>query len=296
MGDFPESCFTRATLPVECSDLYKLDSKEARSLGEMLSHEFHAAEPFSHIVIDNFLPNSFIEEILRIFPSKTLSDDKYYEDGYSGLHKRQVSPESCNHHVRSVFHFFNSAPFLQFLQGLTSIDSLIGDPYFNGGGFHEIFKGGKLGVHADFRINEQLHLARRLNVLIYLNKDWHSEYGGDLEIWSRDMKYQCKSISPEFNRCVIFCTDTDSYHGHPEPLNTPHGVTRKSLALYYYTASKRIYEDLPSDSTMYVARPADGAYIKREAAMLRMQNYLKDWLPPAVFRSVVSVRRYLKNR
>ena len=76
-------------------------------------------------MIDNFLPNAFIEEILKNFPVQKLQDDKFHESGYSGLHKRQIFPESCNDYIRNVFSFFNSSPFLQFLEGLTTIDSLI---------------------------------------------------------------------------------------------------------------------------------------------------------------------------
>ncbi len=285
-----------ATLPIDYDGSINLNTDEARSFGCILAEEYSNADPYPHIVIDNFLPINFIEQILKVFPSEKLSDDKFYEDGYSGLHKRQVSPESCDYQVRNLFHFFNSAPILEFLESLTSIDGLVPDPYYSGGGFHEMFRGGKLGIHADFRINERLHLERRINMLIYLNRDWDSEYGGELEIWSKDMKTKRRSVSPIFNRCVIFNTDADSYHGHPEPLNTPEDVTRKSIALYYYTASRRIYEDTPANSTMYVARPSDSSLIKRQALILRAQNYLKDWLPPISFRVLSKIRRVVKHK
>jgi hypothetical protein len=43
------------------------------------------------------------------------------------------------------------------------------------------------------------------------------------------------SITPLYNRAVIFETSDMSYHGHPEALRCPEGVYRKSIALYYYT-------------------------------------------------------------
>lgn len=287
--------YPNATLPMNAKGSLHLDSKIARTFGEELSGTYCFAEPFPHIVIDNFLPLPFIEEIYSLFPVEKLADDKFYENDYSGLHKRQVLPESCEERIRVIFHFFNSAPFLQFLEGLTTIDSLIGDPYFNGGGFHEIYRGGKLGVHADFRINEQLHLNRRINVLIYLNKNWDADFGGNLEIWDREMKSKVDSVAPLFNRCVIFNTDADSYHGHPDPLNTPNEITRKSIALYYYTASKKVYEDTPAHSTMYVARPNDSKHIKRQAAKLRLQNYLKDWVPPVAYRGLIKLKKMIKG-
>jgi hypothetical protein len=196
-----------------------------------------------------------------------------------------------------LFGFFNSAPLLQFLEGLTGIAGLIPDPYFNGAGFHEIAKGGLLGVHADFRIHEKLHLQRRINLLLYLNPVWDKSWGGKLELWDRGMKAAVRSIEPLFNRCVIFNTDATSFHGHPNPLDCPATVTRKSIALYYYTASDRIYEDMPSHGTVYRSRPSDSLKTRLEAGKLRAHNYLlKDWLPPVVFRGLRSVYRLARPR
>lgn len=171
---------------------------------------------------------------------------------------------------------------MQFLEGLTTTKGVIPDPYFAGGGFQEISNGGQLGIHADFRINERLHLSRRLNVLIYLNKGWKEEYGGELEIWDKQMKVKVKSIAPIFNRCVIFNTDADSFHGHPDPLNTPEHIKRRSIALYYYTASKKIYDDLPAHMTMYAARPNDDKALNKQVRSLNFQNYKNDLIPPAL--------------
>jgi hypothetical protein len=242
-------------------------------------------------VFDNFLAGNIVEELLKAFPVDQRPSDKLYEDALAGLHKRQISPEVCDPWTRSFFHFLNSEPFLIFLEQLTGIEGLIGDPFFEGGGFHEISSGGKLSIHADFRINENLHLNRRINVLLYLNKDWKVEYNGFLELWDKKIENRVQSIAPEFNRCVIFNTDADSYHGHPESLETPSEVTRKSIALYYYTASKKVYEEIPANSTMYVARPFDSAGLKRRALKSRLQNHAKDWLPPVCFRAIQKLRQ-----
>jgi len=241
-------------LPIELDAGIFLDQKKARLYGEELSGEYVFAEPYPHIVLDNFLPLAMAESLLKNFPSSVCKEGKNFNGGYFEHNKRQILPNDLNSDGLAYFYFFNSAPFLQFLEGITSIQGLIPDPYFSGGGFHEISNGGKLGVHADFRIHDRLHLNRRINVLVYLNKDWHDEYGGSLEIWDRNMAAKCKSISPIFNRCVIFNTDDSSFHGHPDPLNTPEGVTRKSLALYYYSASKAIYDETPNFNTLFQAR------------------------------------------
>ena len=126
--------------------------------------------------------------------------------------------------------------FLNFLQNITSIkEKLIADKELNGGGMHEIKKGGLLKIHSDFNKHPNLKLDRRLNVLIYLNKNWKEEYGGHLEFWDKEMKCCKTKILPIFNRMVIFSTTDFSNHGHPDPLNCPDLMSRKSIATYYYS-------------------------------------------------------------
>lgn len=282
-------------LPVDLSAGFKLDPKQAREIGEALSTDYCFAEPFPHIVLENFLPAEFIAGMVEHFPKDKLDSDVMFEAGYAGHHKRQILPSDCDEFCRRAFDFFNSQPFLEFLEGLSAIEGLLPDPYFVGGGFHEIGRGGKLGIHADFRINNKLHLSRRMNVIVYLNENWREEYSGSLELWSRDMKNRMKSVAPVWNRCVIFNTDADSYHGHPDPLTTPEGVLRRSIALYYYTASKAIYDEIPNRSTMYAARPGDDAGIRREAATLRRAQHLEAWVPPAVLRYSRAILRRVKH-
>ena len=278
-------------LPVQTADGFQLDPARARAIGESLAADYCFAEPFPHIVIDNFLPADFVAGLLEHFPHKRLDSDVVFDMGYAGFHKRQILPTDCDAFCRQAFDFFNARPFLEFLEGLSTIQGLIPDPHFEGGGFHEIGSGGKLGIHADFRINNRLHLSRRMNVIVYLNDGWPEEYKGSLELWSRDMTTRVKSVAPLLNRCVVFNTDADSYHGHPDPLTSPEGVFRRSVALYYYTASKAVYEEVPNRSTMYVARPGDDADTRREAAHLRFDQHLQQWVPPAVLRYSRAIMR-----
>lgn len=245
------------TLPVDATDGFHLDIEHARQRGHALSAAYAGAEPFPHVVIDHFLPAPILERLIVEFPQASMSGERVYDRGYRGHHKRQIDPNACSAYVRSVFAFLNSAPMLQFLERLTGMGGLISDPYFNGGGLHETGAGGLLGVHTDFRINKMLHLQRRLNAIIYLNKEWKAEYGGDLELWDCDMQRCVKKVAPVFNRCVIFNTDAHSNHGHPAPLTTPPGIARRSLALYYYTASMAIYDEIASHRTAYKPRPGD---------------------------------------
>jgi hypothetical protein len=51
------------------------------------------------------------------------------------------------------------------------------------------------------------------------------------------MKKRFGQWAPVFNRFVAFSTASDTMHGNPEPVNHPDGLSRRSLALYHYTAT-----------------------------------------------------------
>lgn len=284
----------KPTLPIDILDGLNLDIAVAKDAGVSLHETYINAEPFPHIVIDQFLPDKLISKILENFPQKKVNEEVIFDGGYLGHHKRQIPPAQCNGFNRELFAFFNSAATLKFLESISGIKGLLPDPYFNGGGYHEISRGGLLGIHADFRLNKQLNLHRRINLLIYLNEGWDEAWGGQLELWDKAMQHKVKGIFPLINRCVIFNTDADSYHGHPDPLNCPDHITRKSIALYYYTASTSIRDEIPAHGTMYKARPDDNAATKLEASMLRFDNYIADLLPPFLARFVFKVKNKIK--
>ncbi len=132
----------------------------------------------------------------------------------------------------------NSRQFVLFLETLTGIDNLIPDPYFIGGGAHMAGRGDFLKIHADFNWHHKLQAHRRVNALLYLNENWHEEWGGALEFWNKDMTGVVVSISPLFNRLAIFNVGIDSNHGQPQPNECPEDENRKALNLYYYTTDR----------------------------------------------------------
>ncbi len=256
--------YTDGVLPIQMQKGFSLDLQQAKEIGSLLAEEYAQAQPFPHAVIDDIFPKAFTELLLAHFPADPLAHDKVYEKGYGGTHKRQISPYDCDETLRAAFALFNSAPMLQFIEALTGIKGLLPDPYFAGGGLHETAAGGLLGVHADFQVNESLQLYRRVNMLVYLNPEWQPEYGGYLELWDRQMTAKQHSIAPLFNRCVIFNTDADSFHGHPDPLTTPAHIKRRSIALYYYQALPIPNTHGESRHTLYVARPDDDTATKAQ--------------------------------
>jgi Rps23 Pro-64 3,4-dihydroxylase Tpa1-like proline 4-hydroxylase len=142
---------------------------------------------------------------------------------------------------------------------------LLADKELFGGGLHQSVAGAFLNVHVDYNIHPTTKFHRRLNVLVYMNKDWKDEYEGHLELWdlTEGKQHLLDKFAPTFNRCVIFETNEISFHGHPKQLKTPRGLTRKSIATYYYTKTRPETEIAESHNTIYVNTEGVSGQVKR---------------------------------
>ncbi len=190
-------------------------------------------DPFKYWVVDNFYDEMIAKQLAFDFPAVT--EDWYkYENHFEtkrATDKLELMPSL---HVSTLL-MANSYLFLNNLEKLTGISGLIPDPQFRGGGLHQIMKNGKLDIHCDFNWHKHLKLQRKLNVLLYLNPGYEAHYGGALELWDKEMTKRVVKIEPIFNRLVIFETDSESYHGHPDPWQGP--TPRKSMAWYFYVSN-----------------------------------------------------------
>ena len=226
-------------------------------------NEYRQAQPFPHMVVDNFLPPSLLNGVIDDF--KNHNNWGWDNSDYSKDHqvKKFFSPWNNDGdttlpiNTKLILNYFNSPDVISMLEKLTGIEGLISDPTLLGGGMHKIESGGKLSIHADSRKHAITNNYRRINLLVYLNKDWNEEWGGSLQLWDKDMTTMVQDIQPIFNRVVIFNTGADTYHGHPHPLNTPNGMSRISLALYYYTKETPDTEENSVTSAVWKDAPVE---------------------------------------
>ncbi len=241
---------------------------------------YAGARPFPHVVFDNFFDPRILDRVLEEFPAPAqIRWDRF--DNAEEIKLASARETSFGPVTRLFFYHLNSITFLDFLSGITGIENLIPDPTLEGGGLHQIVPGGKLGIHADFNKHRRYGLDRRLNVLIYLNKDWREEYGGHLELWDRGMSRCEARVLPLFNRMMLFGTTDFTNHGHPDPLACPAGMTRKSLALYYFSNGRPAEEVSGEHSTLFRGRhERDFRLTPRQ----RLTGMVKDLLPPIVVR------------
>lgn len=219
-----------------------------------LAASFQHASPFPHVVLDGLFEPTALRTLAERFPR---AEDVTWWQYDNPLEKKRAFNDlsKLDPSFRRFFDELNSSEFVSQLSKLSGIDGLVADPSLLGGGLHQILPGGKLDVHEDFNVHRELKALRKLNLIVYLNEEWDESYGGHLELWDRDVTCCERKVLPTFNRSVVFRTDCDSNHGHPEPLTCPSDRARNSLALYFY---------LPADvssieylSTRYKSRPQD---------------------------------------
>lgn len=265
-------------------DTLLIPTDDARMAGKSLCAAYNSKQPFPYGCYDNFLDDTILDGVLQDLSKLPAPETQF--DRTQEKFKTSYSPERLPTHTRRLLYALNSRPVIAFLEALTGIKGLIPDPYFMGGGIHVVSNGGHLDIHADFNHHVIMNLERRINVLIYLNKDWKKEYGGSFEIWSDDMSERVESFEPIFNRMCCFNTGSRSWHGNPETVNHPDGKPRQSIALYYYTAT---WSDTRKAHTTHF-QPRPNTNDKKDWHVKR-QELVRDLIPPVLYRRIAGKLR-----
>ncbi len=275
------------------------EPSKLKDLADKHSAEFKSGNPYPHIVIDNFLDPEALELLLAEFPDKSKKVWHDYQSHYEN--KQELNGEGkMGNFTQHLLYQFNSAPFLQFLETLSGIENLIPDPYFYGGGIHQLNRGGKLAVHADFSKHIKWPLDRRLNAILYLNKDWKEEYNGHLELWNTEVTKCEKKVLPIFNRLLVFAVTDFNMHGVPETLNCPEDMSRKSLAFFYFSNGRPASEIDPNKKLHVKFQDRPGDYTPEKAQESKniigyesnpLKRLAKSVTPPIIWDLVKSFKK-----
>ena len=265
-------------------------------------------KPFPHLVFKNFIDSNLLDIVESEYPDleKLKSNEKFSNEkevkfaskGYADL-----SPSAFR-----LVSFLNSDIFLRYLKSITGIkETLICDPYLYGGGYHQIKKGGFLKVHIDYNKHPTLNLDRRVNLLIYLNKNWQNDWGGNLELYKyKNYEKPVISIKPEFNTCVIFSTTSYTYHGHPDKLNCPTNNSRRSLSLYYFSTGRPkdeiIRKHLYTNATDFIGTKGEKVVKNKYPFLFVMKNIFNysikpliiDLTPPLLLRNIKKITKKVR--
>ena len=223
------------------------------------AQRFQAAQPFRHVVIDDFLADGFCHQVTQQFPA---FDEKaaINEDGAVGGKAVQEKVRGLGPAFAQLDDLVRSADFRALIGRISGIEDLQYDPHYFGGGTHENRHGQELDAHIDFNYHPISRQHRRLNLIVYLNEEWEDDWGGSIQLqrdpYLEPERDEIVTVTPLMNRCVIFETNEHSWHGF-QRIDLPEGrreLSRRSFALYYYTNDRPADEVADEHSTIYVER------------------------------------------
>ncbi|WP_094556975.1 2OG-Fe(II) oxygenase [Synechococcus sp. 1G10] len=247
--------------------MLKLLSTEFLQSTEELSRSFRENSPCPHISIDNLLDHDFCRRLISEFPPCDPSVlERFQANGMRGGKTKNQKVRDLGESFRAFDDLVQSKEFLDLLTRITGIPNLLYDPEYYGGGTHESLNGERLLPHIDYNYHPTAGWYRRLNLLVYLNPDWQDEWGGRLELHSdplhpdRDQIVRCPN---GMNSCTLLETTSSSWHGFPV-IELPPGkrhLTRRSVAVYYYTLHPPSEDTILNRSTVYVDEPLP-SYLK----------------------------------
>lgn len=222
---------------------------------DKLRAAYQSANPYPYVVIDNFLKPEFAQRIHDEARATAANQDA--SNGITqSLKVACTNWDAFGKDTHRLISYFNSAEFIGSIGRVVGTDNLFGDPELEGGGIHLTRRGGFLKMHTDFNWHARLEADRRINILLYLNKDWKKEYRGELVLADIPQK-NTASVEPVFNRMVIFNTNDATLHGHPDALMFPDDYPRASIAMYYYSKGR-------PDNERFRGRATTTRYLPRD--------------------------------
>jgi len=214
------------------------------------SMDYLNANPVPWIALPDFLPDELfkkisqqVEDIPKQRWTKFTRNGSYMEECTNNY--SDVAPL-----IRQLNLEMNSSEFVTWLEDFTKESKLIPDPHMVGGGLMKSYKGHSLKMHTDFNWNEELHLNRQLNLILYLSKEWQPDWQGGLQFRNFENTETVAEITPEPNTLLMWKYHPKLRHGHPHPMTCPDTVERVGFRIFYYT-SNSTPEEKPHRSLYY---------------------------------------------
>ena len=196
------------------------------------SMDYFNAQPVPWIALPDFLPDELYKKIAQ-------QVDNIPKQRWTKFTRNGSYMEECMNNygdvaplIRQLNLEMNSSEFITWLENFTKESKLIPDPHAVGGGLMKSYQGHSLKMHTDFNWNEELHLNRRLNLILYLSKEWQPEWKGGLQFRNLENTETVAEITPEPNTLLMWKYHPKLRHGHPHPITCPQTVSRVGFRIF----------------------------------------------------------------
>ncbi len=251
---------------------------------QSIASRYRAAAPYPHVVLDGVFDPAVLDRVAADFPGPVTPPGWVQYDTANEIKRTSRGLIGVAPYANAFLWQLCSEPFLAFLREVTGIEDLVADPMFHGGGLHESFRGGWLNIHADWTQHPHLPLVRRLNLIVYLNRDWDEGWGGALELWAPGAAQAGARVAPLFNRAVLFPTTAETLHGFPDPMRCPPDRARRSASVFYWS---------PDPDALKAGAPITFLPGRRQT---RMKAFARSLVPPIAFQLRDGLRAALRGR
>lgn len=236
-----------------------------------IKNKFLNSPPFEHVVINNFLEESYAEKISELFPKL---DNNWHE--YKNPIEVKYTFDNINSlpiELKNYFYYLSTPEMTSIIRNITDIDNLEPDEYLHGAGVHLHPRYGRLNIHLDYEKHPYSGKERRINIILFMSKDWDINWNGANELWNSDVSKCISKTDIKFNRAILFKTNDISWHGLPDKILCPENIFRKSLAYYYVSPlnSQKIEEEYRKKAK-FVKRPED-PYDKNMQKLYEIRPY-----------------------
>jgi UDP-N-acetylglucosamine 2-epimerase (non-hydrolysing) len=223
--------------------------------------DYSLIKPFPYLFQDDFLNDSFghhIQQEILSLPNE--SWDRYdnpFEQKYTLRDKFNFPPL-----LQLLFDKFQEPTFVTKLSEIVGYPLLL-DTARNFWGVHKYKKDDKLDIHVDAGLHPTLELKKQVTLGLYLSYNWKEEYGCELEIWKGEnsscnyaqIYEKVQSLSPIFNRLVMFTCNDYAWHGNPTPAICKDDSSRIFITISYLSEN---FEDKNTrKKAFFVKRPED---------------------------------------
>lgn len=221
---------------------------------EQTRHIYSTANHIQHIYGKSFFSAEDTQTILEDWPS--IDDSRWnclqrmVEFGV-GKKLEIAKYEQMPQRIASILQKLQTKEFVESIESITGIPNLKSDLDLYGGGMVYTPSGGFLKVHADFNYYEKLKMYRRINLIVYMNELWPSEWKGNIEFWNEEMTLKVLDYPPYVNTFLLFRVNDKAFHGYPEPIQCPANEGRKSLNFYFYSTEPDSEQSIEPHKTIW---------------------------------------------
>jgi hypothetical protein len=213
---------------------------------EKYKESFQKNKPFPHIILDNFLSDSFYSELQIGINEINHDKGKKFESDFEK--NKWISANSkLPIKIKEIIDALNSDKWVKNLSYLSNIENIFSTNVGNTklANYHEMKNEGYLGPHVDHSDDPETGSPHVLNLLLYLSKEWEDEWGGSTLLFDQRGKKILNEVKYKPNRAIIFLHTPYSFHGVKEI--TKNNSVRSSIYVDYYVKSKDPYKNIDLD-------------------------------------------------